>query len=164
MFVVRYNPLALLTKVYLDGLIQEGHIFFVRQSYPRGLAMGTKEAFLFTPYNNVFSVNRHIKAIREDPRALVYNILTPTDQRKLYIAASQPNGYAVYLNQLKDRKWKCPKDLQNKLERFAMSTGMGELYTKVDFHLSLSFGNLIFKLHNNRGLRKEISLDSLEKL
>ncbi len=74
MFVVRYNPLALLTKVYLDRLIQEGHIFFVRQSYPRGLAMGTKEAFLFTPYNNVFSVNRHIKAIREDPRALVYNI------------------------------------------------------------------------------------------
>jgi hypothetical protein len=164
MHVVRYNPLALLTAALVDESIQEGNIFFARQSYPRGLLMGTKEAFLFTPYNNMFQVTQHMKVNGQDPRAFVYDIRTTTDKQKLYIAASQPKGYAVYLNRLKDRKWECPRKLQNRLERFAMDSGMGELYTKVDFQFCLSFGKLVFKLHNHRGLRKEISLDDLDKL
>src|SRR5687768_13229268 len=99
------NPLVLLTPELMGSMLHNGFTHFIRQSYPRGLRDGIKEAFLFTAYKDgeIDKVNAHFQAISHDDRKYQYYVGNKGEKEKLFIAADQPAGYLVYMALLKDR-------------------------------------------------------------
>lgn len=160
-----HNPLKLLFKDALDELAKQGHLFFVRQSYARGKTPQVKEAFLVTPYCDSATAEAHIQAIAHDHRKLVYDITDPLQKEKLYTAASQPNGYLVYLNHLKDREWKPDAALVANIKKYIrLYTGWSPgRNTHINVELTLLFGELVINLRHEKDTR-QISLNDLEKI
>jgi hypothetical protein len=160
-----HNPLKLLIKDALDELAAQGSRYFVRQSYPRGKTARLKEAFLITPYTAIESATEHLQAIQPDPRKLIYDIQDPIQREKLYTAATQPQGYGVYLNRLKDHEWKPDAELVVRVKKYiSMYTGWKPgRSTQINVELTLLFGELHLNLQHGKDTR-QISLNDLEKL
>ncbi len=160
-----HNPLKLLFKDALDELTLQGHRYYVRQSYPRGRTSKIKEAFLLTPYREAEDADLHMQAIAADHRRQRYNITDPLDRNKLYIAASQPNGYHVYLNHLREREWQPDAQLTACIKKYInLYTGWKPgRNTQIDVRLTLQFGELLINLQHGKDTR-QISLNELEKI
>lgn len=157
-----YNPLALLENVYVDALIEKGYRVFVRQSYPRGLGPNIKEAFLFTPYKTLEDAQDHIMAIILEDRTEIYDINKPEQKARIYTAASQPAGYAVYINRLKGNSWNPPRPLKEQIHNYVKMLGWGSRNMNIETTLSLQHGKLVVVFTNN-GVREFASLDEIEK-
>lgn len=157
-----YNPLALLDKVVLDGLISAGHAYFVRQTYARGNDPRMKEVLLLSPYLSKTAALAHYEAIADDPRRYIYIL---EEQERLYRAASQPAGYKVYIALLKDRTWQPPYDLGAKIKRFITAeTGWKpDRRDEVQASLFIRFGELFITLKLNQEEIK-VPLSDIEKL
>ena len=160
-----HNPLKLLFKDALDELALQGHLYYVRQSYPRGRTAKVKEALLVTPYCDMEAATLHMQAIAQDHRKLIYNLEDPLDKEKLYTAATQPQGYHVYLNRLRDHEWQPDAQLVACIKKYInLYTGWRPgRNTQIDVKLTLLFGELIINLQHGKDTR-QISLNDLEKI
>lgn len=167
-----YNPLAKLSTDKLVELLSQGYLYFVRQSYPRGVAPGIKEAFLMTPYKTLEEANQHYIELKDDRRKFVYNTDHSTgdhlsrdyDRGNLYAAAGQPDGYAVYLNRLEFEDWYPPREVQQHLHHYVCHLGYNKPNAGINCRLGLKYGQLIVRfLDKKRGLLSEITLDELER-
>ena len=146
-----HNPLALLSREILEGLIESGHRYFVRQSYPRGKSPfdgKTKESFLITPYRGFSDVNPHFQAIKFDARKYVYQIDYPEELKKLYAAAGQPDGYKIYVSLLRERRWRPSITLAPKIKSYlrANSKWKPDRNEEVRVSLFIQFGELFLTL------------------
>lgn len=160
-----HNPLKLLFKDALDELAAQGFQYFVRQSYARGKTSKIKEAFLITPYNTLEEATLHLQAIAPDNRKLLYDIQDPIQKEKLYTAASQPEGYRIYLNRLKDHEWKPDAQPVASIKKYinlytGWKPGIG---TQINVELTLLFGELLINLQHGKDTR-QISLNDLENM
>ena len=160
-----HNPLAILRANVLDGLIQAGHVYFVRQSYPRGMQQHIKESFLLTPYRSAAEANDHYKAIAADRRRYIYSLYHPGDKEKLYHAAGQPEGYGVYIALLKDREWKPGHLFTAAIKRYMRlhggSSPAGREHLSAE--LFIRFGELFITLKRSKEDEIKIPLSEIEK-
>lgn len=157
-----YNPLALLDKVVLDGLISAGHAYFVRQTYTRGSDPRMKEVLLLSPYLSKTAALAHYEAIAGDPRRYLYIL---EEQERLYRAASQPPGYLVYVALLKERTWQPSYALSAKIKRYITSEAgwKPERKDEVQASLFIQFGELFINLKLNQE-EINVPLSDIEKL
>lgn len=157
-----HNPLALLDKVVLDGLISAGHAYFVRQTYARGNDPRMKEVLLLSPYLSKTAALAHYEAIAEDPRRYIYIL---EEQERLYRAAAQPSGYLVYIALLKERTWNPSYELAAKIKRYITSEAgwKPERRDDVQAFLFMQFGELFITLKLNQEEIK-VPLSDIEKL
>ncbi len=153
-----HNPLAILQIAVLDGLVQAGHTYFVLASYPRGMRPGVKEALLVSHYRTANEANAHYAAIAADKRRRIYDINDPADKEKLYHAATQPEGYAVYAALLREKKWKPGPLLAAAVKRFMRANGIGRENASAD--LFIRFGELFITLKKDY----HIPLSEIEKI
>ena len=103
-----HNPFVLLTTKLLESLIKAGNQFFVRQTYKRGkneLDPLNKAAFLFTHYTDYSRAKTHYDTLDDDANRFLYNINDEEHYQKLFIAASQPEGFKIY-SPLVKQQWK----------------------------------------------------------
>ncbi len=149
----------------LDGLIQAGHVYFVRQSYFRGMKPGAKESLLISHYRSAAEATAHYDAILTDQRRYIYDISNAADKEKLYHAATQPEGYAVYIALLKDKKWKPGPMLTAAVRRFVRvhASRSQEGRTDVSIRLFIRFGELFLTLKQHKQEEQNIPLSEIEK-
>ena len=91
--------LELFNTHLLAALYQSGQKYFVRQTLPKEYTLfdaNLKACFLITHYNDMKQVNIHLKNIEFDANKYLYDTDKEEDQRKLYQAALQPEGYRIY--------------------------------------------------------------------
>jgi hypothetical protein len=96
-----FNPLAIFSPEALDGFVEKGMRFFVRQDFPRGrrpLEERIKGSFLFSHYENYFRAKEHFDVLAEDPFRFLYEWENPAHREKLRVAASQPEAYRIFAN------------------------------------------------------------------
>ncbi|MFL5742097.1 MAG: hypothetical protein ACJ75B_17875 [Flavisolibacter sp.] len=96
-----FNPLAPLDQRAIDGMVTEGHRFFVRQSFPRAkdhFDEGIKGYFLFCHYKDYSKAKEHFDVLKQDPARYLYDWEVVSDRERLMIAASRPAGYKLYTN------------------------------------------------------------------
>lgn len=162
-----HNPLAILSEDFLHALLLHGHKYFVRQSYPRGLDhfdTTLKEAFLFSAYKELTAAEKHFLHLTEDHRRQLYYIGQEGDIEKMRIAASQPNGYRIYVDKLATRTWKPPLDLKGKVTNYLRSnTKWKSKDDPIDVALFLEYGELMLSLANGKEVLK-IKLSEVERL
>ena len=115
-----HNPFVLLSARLLHSLIASGNIYFVRQTYKRGLDMHdahTKAAFLFTHYDNLDGAQRHFDSLQNDSNRFLYDDSTAEHHKKLEIASKQPLGYKVY-SSLLEEPWKPSEKMAEQIRRY----------------------------------------------
>ena len=96
-----FNPLALFDQEALNGFINEGKKYFVRQTFNRArdhFDEGIKGYFLFCHYNDYFRAKEHYDAISKDPNRFLYDWEKPEHKERLTIAAAKPEGFKIYTN------------------------------------------------------------------
>lgn len=139
-----YNPLSPLFPELVERLIGEGFKFFVRQSYPRGMSPGIKEAFLVTHYREIHEANAHFQSIRFDARKYVYSTDNSEEKSRLMTAAEQPDGYHIFAALLKDRSWRPPPALGPSLKAYLRKHGKSS--RNISVSLNIQFGELILTI------------------
>jgi hypothetical protein len=115
-----HNPFVLLTTRLLHSLIASGNIYFVRQTYRRGLDnfdKHTKAAFLFTHYSSLNKAQMHVEALQQDGNRFLYNNTIREHHEKLEIAAKQPLGFKVY-SSLLEEPWKPSEKMAEMIRRY----------------------------------------------
>ena len=100
-----HNPLAILRPAVLQGLLDAGHRWFVRQDYPRGMHPSLKASLLLSPHRSLTEARAHMEAIVAHPHRHLYDAEALADRERLFIAAGQPEGYHVYIALLAKKKW-----------------------------------------------------------
>ena len=116
-----YNPFPLLTRGLLDDQLTKGKHWFVRQSFPRGMAKRLTAAFLIRGYwkDEQELAQQHMTALAgRDANAFLYDATIPEHVKKLRIAAAQPFGYKVFYAAKKGVDWKPPAVYQQKIRRY----------------------------------------------
>ena len=96
-----FNPLAPFTEQALMGMTKEGHRYFVRQTFPRGLDYfeeGIKGSFLFCHYQEYPPAKEHFDALADDPHRFLYDWEDEEHRKKLVLAAGKPKGYKIFTN------------------------------------------------------------------
>jgi len=161
-----YNPLMLFTKEALDNLIKEGCLYFIRQSYPRGVRPGVKEAFIITPYVRRADAYDHFEKIREDPRKWLYILNSESqdheaEHNKLLTASMQPDNYRVYFNRLTSQEWMPPPHLQMSITNYVKNV-LGWRPGHIQTRLSIRLGVLVL-IFVRSGISREATLDEVEK-
>ena len=118
-----YNPYTLLTNEILDAMLRHP-MHFVRQDYPRGTNhFDDKEtkSFLLTHYvqkgDDYERAERHMRLLMMDKYRFLYDSENRENIQKLKIAASQPQGYNIYINLL-PKAWKANDRLKNKINTY----------------------------------------------
>ena len=160
-----HNPFPLYSPRLLKGMLQAGHAFFVRQTYPRGSDHFNKPkgTFLISPYPDVNRANLHFEAIKNDRHRFLYDISKPRHIEKLHLAAAQPEGYKIYAPLL-PAAWK-PSDLMaGKIRRYiAQHLQWRPGRDGVQSNLFLQFGELFITLRSGTQEVK-IPLSAVERL
>jgi hypothetical protein len=163
-----YNPYSILTPEILDAMLKQP-MFFVRQYYERGLAFENEQVtpFLFTHYSHHETdrerAERHIRLLAKDPYRYLYNSDDQHHLEKLKMAASQPQGFRVYINLL-PKKWKAGDSLKMKISRYVREKMHWWNYTaadKLNVTLKERYGELFIALLW-RGQQTEVLLDDIE--
>lgn len=143
-----HNPLAILRPVVLEGLLGAGHRWFVRQAYPRGMHPSLKAAFLLSGYRSIGEARAHFEAVAEDPYRRVYDGHDDADRERLFAAAAQPDGYAIYINLLAKRKWVPDPATGAAIRQYVRTHTSWKPDRREDLHVSLfiQFGELFLNL------------------
>ncbi|WP_126244442.1 hypothetical protein [Chitinophaga rhizosphaerae] len=143
-----HNPLAILRPAVLEGLLAAGHRWFVRQQYPRGMHPSLKAAFLISAYRNIGEARAHFEAIADDPQRRVYDGNDAADRERLFAAAAQPDGYAIYVGLLAKRKWSPDPATGAAIKQYVRAHTNWKPDRKENLHVSLfiQFGELFLTL------------------
>jgi hypothetical protein len=117
------NPYTLLTPEILAAMLKQP-MYFVRQQYRRGKFLydpAATTSLLLTHYGrhevDKERADRHMRLLMKDPCRFMYDSTDPLHLEKLRTAASQPDGYRVYINLL-PKKWKAGEGLKMKISRY----------------------------------------------
>ena len=157
-----HNPLKLLFKDALDELKKLNYVYYVRQTYERGKTGALQEAFLITPYLEKEHADKHFNAIEGDQRRMIYDISNPLHEERLYNAATQPEGYRIYLNRLRDREWQPDVAVANSCKNYIKRVLKWPMKSGIDISLGMQFGELTIKFDNG-SQNQEIPLKEVEK-
>lgn len=118
-----YNPFPLLDPALLESLIGSGRRWWVRQQYPRGWHPGLRASFLLRAYEAAERelAQQHLQAIATDPHAFLYDTDEEEHRARLYKAAAQPAGFAVYYAGRKGNNWTPPPYYENRIKSYIRS-------------------------------------------
>lgn len=146
-----YNPLYELTPQALIGLIRQRSFFWVQQSYPRGIEMGDKAAFLLTPYETLEKAQEHFDHLAADSERRLYQLhLNPGDPigkdqdgQDLIAASKRPRGIRYYLPYTDGKS--LPGWLNRQVKEGAKIFGWGGRSTEVEARLGFHYGELVIR-------------------
>lgn len=143
-----HNPLALLRPAVLEGLLAAGHRWFVRHQYPRGMHPSVTAAYLFSAYRSIGEARAHFEAVAADPQRRVYDGEDAADRARLFAAAAQPEGYAIYVALLAKRKWSPDPATGAAIKRYVRAHTHWKPDRKEDLSVTLfiQFGELFLNL------------------
>jgi len=163
------NPYTLLTPEIMKAMLQQP-MYFVRQYYGRGILNNqSKETvpLLFTHYAHHETDNeraqRHMRLLMKDHYRFMYNSKNENHLQKLLTAATQPEGYKIYINLL-PRKWKATDDLKRKINIYMLHRLPWWKYNpadKLNVTLKERYGQLYIALLW-KGQQTEVHLDEIE--
>jgi len=163
-----YNPYTILTPAILNAMLRQP-MYFVRQHYPRGRLLydDEKTPFLLTHYGyhetDKERADRHMRLLYKDPYRFLYDSKNPEHLNKLIKAASQPDGYLVYINLL-PKKWKAGDILKTKIGKYVAANFSWWQYSPADklkVTLKERYGELFIALLW-RGQKTEVLLEDIE--
>lgn len=163
-----YNPYTILTPALLQAMLRQP-MYFVRQHFPRGGLPGTAACtpLLLTHYIQAESdkerADRHMRLLLKDRYRYMYDSTSTADKEKLLLAASQPEGYRIYINLLQ-KKWKAPDTLKHKISDYVQTKLPWWSYSpkdKLNVTLKERYGELFIALLW-RGQQTEVHLDDIE--
>ena len=106
----------------------------------------------------------HFKLLEKDPYRFIYDAEVTDHRSRLLKAATQPEGYKVFINLL-PAKWKAPDFLRQKIAVYvskALPEWKLDRYSKLDIVLQEKYGNLYLDLHW-KGRSATVQLDDVEK-
>ncbi|WP_018611559.1 hypothetical protein [Segetibacter koreensis] len=164
-----FNPTYPFTKEVLEATVKGGSFYFVRNSYHRSFDHfheNIKGYFIITHYNDEAKAYAHFNSIPNDGNRFLYEWSNEEHKRKLYMAASQPEGYKVYSAYfLPNYKDKITKPLKDKINTYMYKTtnwkpGRGETLS-VDLYMQ--YGSLYAVMSYNTEKIK-IKFDEIEKM
>jgi hypothetical protein len=153
-----FNPLCLLSPELLDAFVKAGHLYFVRQAYPRAknlIDTHIKGYFLITHHKTLNNATEHFEAIKKDGNRYLYDWNKPTDREKIKAAAAQPEGYKIYASVvMPDVQQKAELVLKKKIKHYIdnkLKWRPGRDAT-VDFNLYPHYGevHVTLKLRNQQ--------------
>lgn len=164
------NPYTLLTPEILAAMLRQP-MYFVRQQYKRGNFLydpPETKAVLLTHYArhdiDKERADRHMRLLMKDPFRFMYDSSNPEHLEKLRRAASQPDGYRVYINLL-PKKWKPGEGLKLKISRYVREKIPWWNYSpanKLNVTLKERYGELFIALLW-KGQQTEILLEEIER-
>ncbi len=165
-----YNPLAMISAPLLESIIKSPKIF-VREYYKRGMPTNTVTKvlpLLLTCYDKENDVEHsrahfHLKQLGEGRYAYLYDSEIKEDRGKLFIAASQPAGYCIFINML-PTKWIPPTFLRNKIHEYMQNNLPWWNYNKTNqlhIHLKDRYGKLFLQL-SWKANKAEVVLEEIE--
>lgn len=135
--VASYNPYAELNTELLLAMTKQS-MYFVRQYYARGEQEGsgnTRTPLLLTHYIHHEvdreRAERHMRLLGRDRYRFLYNSSLPEHFDKLLKAASQPEGYRIYINLL-PKAWKASESLKRKISAYVQHQLPWWNYTTAD--------------------------------
>jgi hypothetical protein len=146
-----FNPFAPLSEQLLDAFVKAGKVYFVRQTFKRGktpLDENIKGYYLITHHSELGAAQAHYGAIAHDPNRYLYDWGKEEDQKKLKIAAGNPEGYKVFAGVfIQDWERHITDRVKNSVKMYIGSLGWrpgrNETVTP-DFYIQ--FGDLYLKL------------------
>jgi len=166
-----YNPYTLLTKEILDAMLQQP-MYFVRQDYPRGSDHFDKErttSLLLTHYvqkgDDYERAARHLRLLMTDKYRFRYDSENSEHLQKLKIAASQPEGYKIYINLL-PKAWKANDIFKRKINTYLLHNFPWWNYSSKDnlkVTLKERYGNLYIAMLW-KGQQTEVDLNEIENI
>lgn len=165
-----YNPYTLLTPALLEAMLKQP-MYFVRQHYPRGRDPLQENALplLLTHYAHhdieQERADRHLRLLFKDPYRKLYDSKNPPDLEKLWRAATQPEGYRIYINLL-PKEWKANAMLKTKIGNYVKQKMHWWHYSgkdKLRVTLRERYGELYIALLW-KGQQTEVHLDDIENL
>lgn len=162
-----FNPLASWTEEALNGFIQEGKKYFVRQTFNRArhpFDEGIKGYFLFCHYESYAQAKEHYDALVGDPNRFLYDWDNEEHREKLKIAARQPRGYRIYSNTfMPDWERHITDRMKKKVKAFIDKRGWKpkrEETVQIDFYPH--FGEVMITLRF-REQKLSVKLEEIEK-
>jgi hypothetical protein len=161
-----YNPLALFNVPILDKLLLAGCRWWVRQYYPRGVdnADVIRHVYLVTYYNDPLQARVHYDIIKQRTGSYLYDTEVEEDRNKLYIAAGQPEGFKIYINQTY-LEWEPPKKMQYKLQsyvRYTLNWRTQRGGEKIQVVLTSTAGDDFLIVFKYQGMEQAIGLNEFE--
>ncbi|MGB8190483.1 MAG: hypothetical protein WCF67_01130 [Chitinophagaceae bacterium] len=156
----------MLTVPLLQAFVKAGKVYFIRQTFNRGLKadQSSGKAFLFCHYSDIGLALTHYKNIPNDRYRRLYKWDDEKDQSDLRKAASQPAGYSIYANVL-EKNWEdfinaaLRMKVKNYVEnRLGWTPGRNE---NVVFTLFPSFGELYANVRL-RSREAKVKLEEIE--
>lgn len=145
-------------------------MYFVRQSYPRGLDHfddRQTQSFLLTHYEHkndaIERAERHMRLLLTDRYRFLYNSNNENHLEKLAIAATQPDGCKIYINLL-PKAWKANEALKRKINNYLLHKFPWWNYSSKDnlkVMLKERYGKLYIILLW-KGQQTEVDLDEIE--
>lgn len=163
-----YNPYTILTPGILDAMLKQP-MYFVRQYYERGseICRGKSLPLLFTHYGHHETdkerAERHMRLLLKDTYRYLYDSTDPAHFEKLKMAATQPQGYRVYINLL-PKKWKANSSIKLKINQYVRMKLPWWNYSPADklkVTLKERYGQLFIVLLW-RGQKTEVLLEEIE--
>lgn len=162
-----FNPFVILSVPLLEAFVKTGKVYFVRQTFKRGIVEGLSliGAFQIFHYPDLPAAQAHYNAIANDGNRYLYDWNKEEDKTRLLKAASQPFGFRVYANVL-EKDWErfISKPLKLKIRnyienRLGWSPGGSET---VAFSIFSQFGDLYAHLRL-RGREAKVKLQEIEE-
>lgn len=164
-----FNPLCLLSEKLLDAFVKSGKKYFVRQTYDRGINLADKDikgCFLISHYSDLHDARQHYEALSADTYRFLYDWHHPEDQKRLKLAAAQPEGYKVFASVvMPDWQKRAEKMLKAKVRSFvtARLKWFPARNDAVDFDLYPHFGEIFVKM-SFRNQEIKVALSEVEKI
>jgi hypothetical protein len=163
-----FNPLALWTEEALKGFIEDGHRYFVRQTFNRArnaFDENIRGYYLFCHYKEYAPAKEHFDALKNDPNRFLYDWEDEEHRKKLQIAAGQPPGYKIFTNTfIPDWENRITKAMKQKIRLYIQRKGW---YPRREETVHIAFfphfGEVMIIL-KFRGQEVHVPLDDIEKL
>ncbi len=163
------NPYTLLNQQILAAMLKQP-MYFVRQQYRRGNFLSENKnttSLLLTHYAHheidKERAERHMRLLIKDPCRFLYDSTNEEHRIKLLTAATQPNGYKIYINLL-PKKWKANEALKRKIGNYMLyrlSWWKFSPADKLKVTLKERYGELYIALLW-KGQQTEVHLDEIE--
>lgn len=164
-----YNPYTLFTTEILMAMTRQP-MYFVRQYYTRGSNHPEDKSvtpLLLTHYIHhevdTERANRHMRLLFKDHYRSLYDSTKTEHMEKLKIAASQPDGYRVYINLL-PKQWKASDAMKTKINLYMQNKLPWWRYSPADklkVNLKERYGELYLGLLW-KGHQAEVNLEEIE--